>query len=64
MGKHDALETDRIQLTYPSRWNKRLDAVKDVYGALSRQDVIRAIVASVLFPEECHVEKREKEVKL
>lgn len=46
-------ETSRIQLTYPKQWNKKLDALKDLYGALNRQDVIRTVVASVLFPEEC-----------
>lgn len=60
---YSALETARMQLVIPSRWLSKLSEKKtmDFYGALTIQDVIRTIVASVLFPEECTVEKKVKE---
>ena len=50
-------EKERLQIVIPTRWMPKLEAIKDTYGALTVQDVIRSIIASVLFPEECEVEK-------
>lgn len=59
MGK-TVLGTEKIILTLPCRWMPKLKAVMDTYGALTVQDVIRAILASTLFPEEFIVEKKAK----
>ena len=44
----DALKTDKILLTYPNAWNKRIDALKTTYGMASRQQVLRYILAGFL----------------
>jgi hypothetical protein len=48
----------KMILTLPSRWMPKLKAVMDTYGALTVQDVIRTILATTLFPEDCVVDKR------
>ena len=52
MGKTDALTTKKIMLVIPETWIPKLDALKDTYGALSTQDVIRNILAGFLAEKE------------
>lgn len=48
---------DKLLLTYPESWNKKLDAIKKMYGMKRRQDVLRYVLAGFLnanaavFPE-------------
>jgi hypothetical protein len=57
MAKTEITGIERLQLSIPKRWIPKLQSLMDFYGALTIQDVIRTIIASNLFPEECHVEK-------
>jgi len=42
----------QINLTLPDDWYEALENLKTVYGALTVQDVIRAVLAGVLHKEE------------
>jgi len=52
MGKKNALKTEGIYLTLPIDWMPKLDALRKTYGAISKQDVIRAILAGLLEKED------------
>ena len=52
MGRTDATLTTKISFSYPTKWTPKLEALKDVYGALSIQDVIRSILAGFLKEKE------------
>jgi hypothetical protein len=62
--KRDALETDKILVTYPSRWNERIQQKSREIAMLGLepkvQDVWRWAMAVALFPEECRVERKEQ----
>jgi hypothetical protein len=49
----NALETEKILLTLPSKWTKVIDEMvsKHLYGATNRQDIIKAILAPTLNKE-------------
>jgi hypothetical protein len=60
--KHDAIETNRVLVTYPLRWKKRiLEKAHSVTASGNKpneQDVWRWAMAIALFPEECTIEKK------
>ena len=52
MGKSDALTTERIFITIPTKWIPKLKALMAYDGSLSIQDEIRKIIAKELVEDE------------
>jgi hypothetical protein len=61
--KRDALETDKILVTFPIRWKSRIREKAEGLAVPGNkpnvQDVWRWSMAVALFPEECVVQKKE-----